>query len=61
MAHRLPDDFTAHEYCAVIRPLTVLHRLDCVLEPTEGAVVAKAIGIGLLAGTPENVDPILEH
>lgn len=42
VADLLRGDYKAHEYGQVILPLTVLRRLDCVLEPTEDAVVAKA-------------------
>ena len=40
----------------MILPLTVLRRLDCVLEPTKAAVLAKH---EQLAGKIENVDPVL--
>jgi type I restriction enzyme M protein len=41
----------------VILPLTVLRRLDCVLEPTKQAVLDRA---EQLAGKVDNLDPILE-
>jgi len=56
VADLLRGDYKAHEYGQVILPLTVLRRLDCVLEPTKDAVVAKAKG---LVGKIDNIDPIL--
>jgi type I restriction enzyme M protein len=41
----------------VILPLTVLRRLDCVLEPTKRKVLDQA---AVLEGRVQNVDPILE-
>ena len=41
----------------MILPLTVLRRLDCVLEPTKQAVLDRA---EQLAGKVDNLDPILE-
>jgi type I restriction enzyme M protein len=42
----LRDHYKRHQYQDVILPLCVLRRLDCVLEPTKDAVVAKAGEIG---------------
>jgi len=56
VADVLRGDYKAHEYGQVILPLTVLRRLDCVLESTKDAVVAKATS---LAGKIDNIDPIL--
>ena len=56
VADLLRGDYKAHEYGQVILPLTVLRRLDCVLEPTKDVVVAKAKG---LVGKIDNIDPIL--
>jgi type I restriction enzyme M protein len=56
VADLLRGDYKAHEYGQVILPLTVLRRLDCVLEPTKAAVVAKAAA---LEGRIGNRDPIL--
>jgi type I restriction enzyme M protein len=56
VADLLRGDYKAHEYGQVILPLTVLRRLDCVLEPTKDAVVARAKG---LVGKIDNIDPIL--
>ncbi len=56
VADLLRGDYKAHEYGQVILPLTVLRRLDCVLEPTKAAVIARAAD---LAGKIENVEPLL--
>ena len=37
VADRLRGDYKQSEYGRVILPLTVLRRLDCVLEPTKAA------------------------
>jgi len=50
VADLLRGDFKQSEYGKVILPLTVLRRLDCVLEPTKEAVLAKAKTI------PKNAD-----
>ena len=42
VADLLRGDYKASEYGRVILPLTVLRRLDCVLEPTRAAVLARA-------------------
>src|SRR6056297_3649364 len=39
VADLLRGDFKQSEYGKVILPLTVLRRLDCVLEPTKAAVL----------------------
>ncbi|ALG69993.1 restriction endonuclease subunit M [Azospirillum thiophilum] len=41
VADRLRGDYKQSEYGRVILPLTVLRRLDCVLEPTKAAVLAE--------------------
>jgi len=41
----------------VILPLTVIRRLDCVLEPTKQAVLNKHKE---LTGKIENVEPVLQ-
>jgi len=56
VADLLRGDYKPHEYGQVILPLTVLRRLDCVLEPTKDAVVAQATS---LQGRIDNLDPIL--
>ena len=40
VADLLRGDYKQSEYGKVILPLTVLRRLDCVLEPTKAAVLA---------------------
>ena len=42
----LRDHYRRHQYQDVILPFCVLRRLDCVLEPTKEAVVAKADELG---------------
>jgi type I restriction enzyme M protein len=56
VADLLRGDYKQSEYGKVILPLTVLRRLDCVLEPTKGAVLARATQ---LEGKVDNIDPIL--
>jgi len=56
VADLLRGDYKQSEYGKVILPFTVIRRLDCVLEPTKVAVLAKA---AQLSGRIENVDPIL--
>ena len=46
------------EYGKVVLPLTLLRRLDCVLEETKPAVLARA---ARLRGRVENVDPVLQN
>ncbi|MEI2811352.1 MAG: type I restriction-modification system subunit M N-terminal domain-containing protein [Nocardioides sp.] len=42
VADLLRGDYKQSEYGKVILPLTVLRRLDCVLEPTKQAVLDRA-------------------
>ena len=56
VADLLRGDYKQSEYGRVILPFTVLRRLDCVLEPTKDAVVARN---ATLAGKVDNVDPLL--
>jgi len=58
VADLLRGDYKAHEYGQVILPLTVLRRLDAVLQPTKPAVIARAAA---LAGKIENPEQILLH
>jgi type I restriction enzyme M protein len=58
VADLLRGDYKQSEYGKVILPLTVIRRLDCVLEPTKTAVLEKAKA---LKGQVENVDPVLEN
>jgi len=57
VADLLRGDYKQSEYGKVILPLTVIRRLDCVLEPTKGAVLAKYKQI---SSKIENVAPALE-
>ena len=61
VADLLRGDYKAHDYGKVILPLTVLRRLDCVLEPTKADVLkqakklkaeAKAIVLPKITGFP---------
>ena len=56
VADLLRGDYKQSEYGKVILPLVVLRRLDCVLEPTKQAVLARA---AKLRGQVENVEPVL--
>jgi len=58
VADLLRGDYKAHEYGQVILPLTVLRRLDCVLEQTKDTVVARARE---LEGRMGNPDPLLRR
>ena len=58
VADLLRGVYKQSEYGRVILPLTVLRRLDCVLEPTKGRVLSAAAG---LPDSLENRDPVLEH
>ena len=44
VADLLRGDYKQSEYGKVILPLTVIRRLDCVLEPTKQAVLEKHTG-----------------
>jgi type I restriction enzyme M protein len=57
VADLLRGDYKQSEYGKVILPLTVIRRLDCVLEPTKEAVLEKH---NQLAGKIENLDPVLQ-
>src|SRR4051795_12520064 len=57
VADLLRGDYKQSEYGKVILPLTVIRRLDCVLEPTKEAVLEKH---KQLAGRIENVEPVLQ-
>ena len=56
VADLLRGDYKQSEYGKVILPLTVLRRLDCVLEPTKDAVLKRH---GDLKGKVENIGPVL--
>lgn len=57
VADLLRGDYKQSEYGKVILPLTVIRRLDCVLEPTKDAVLARH---KQLAGRIENLEPVLQ-
>ena len=57
VADLLRGDYKQSEYGKVILPLTVIRRLDCVLEPTKEAVLEKH---KQLADRIENVEPVLQ-
>jgi type I restriction enzyme M protein len=57
VADLLRGDYKQSEYGKVILPLTVIRRLDCVLEPTKQAVLKKHKQI---AGRIENVETPLQ-
>ncbi len=58
VADLLRGDYKQSEYGKVILPLTVLRRLDSVLEPTKQKVLRRHEE---LQGRLENVDPVLEQ
>jgi type I restriction enzyme M protein len=57
IADLLRGDYKQSEYGKVILPLTVIRRLDCVLEPTKQAVLERH---KQLAGRIENLEPVLQ-
>jgi type I restriction enzyme M protein len=57
VADLLRGDYKQSEYGKVILPLTVIRRLDCVLEPTKQAVLDRH---KLLASRIENLEPVLQ-
>ena len=59
VADLLRGDYKQSDYGKVILPLTVLRRLDCVLEPTKPAVLAEVERLS--GGKVGNVDPILRR
>lgn len=54
VADLLRGDYKPHDYGKVILPLTVLRRLDCVLEPSKAEVLRQAKGL-----KPEAADIVL--
>ena len=56
VADLLRGNYRRSEYGKVILPLTVLRRLDCVLEPTKADVLAT---FEKMRGKAQNLDPIL--
>jgi type I restriction enzyme M protein len=59
LADLLRGYYKPSEFGRVILPLVVLRRLDCVLEPTKAAVLAKHVE--LQAKGIENVEPVLKR
>jgi type I restriction enzyme M protein len=57
VADLLRGDYKRSEYGKVVLPLTVIRRLDCVLEPTKQAVLKRK---QQLSGRIENVEPLLQ-
>jgi len=57
VADLLRGDYKQSEYGRVIMPLTVLRRLDCVLEPTKAQVLERHTK---LKGSIDNIGPVLE-
>lgn len=57
VADLLRGDYKQSEYGKVILPLTVIRRLDCVLEPTKQAVLDR---YRQLVGRIENMEPVLQ-
>ena len=59
VADLLRGPYKPAQYGKVILPLTVLRRLDCVLEPTKEKVLAKKKS--LKGGKVSNIEPILNR
>ncbi len=57
VAELLRGPYRPNQYKDVMLPMTVLRRLDCVLEPTKEKVLQKAQG--LKGGKLKNLEPIL--
>ena len=57
VADLLRGDYKQSEYGRVIMPLTVLRRLDCVLDATKPQVLERH---AKLKGTIDNIEPVLE-
>ena len=57
VADLLRGPYRPNQYKDVMLPMTVLRRLDCVLEPTKDKVLAKQKALS--GGKVKNVDPIL--
>jgi type I restriction enzyme M protein len=57
VADLLRGDYKQSEYGKVILPLTVLRRLDCVLDPTKAAVLARYTQV---KGRIDNYEPVLK-
>ncbi|HZZ86472.1 MAG TPA: type I restriction-modification system subunit M N-terminal domain-containing protein [Anaeromyxobacteraceae bacterium] len=59
IADLLRGAYKQADYGKVILPMTVLRRLDCVLEPTKSKVLAKAAA--MKGGKLQNLDPVLNR
>jgi len=59
VADLLRGPYKPNQYRDVMLPLTVLRRLDCVLEPTKDKVLAKLNA--LKGGSVKNIEPILNR
>ena len=59
IAELLRGPYKPHQYGRIIIPMTVLRRLDCVLEPTKDAVLDRAKQ--LQGGNITHIEPILER
>jgi type I restriction enzyme M protein len=59
IAELLRGPYKPHQYGRIIIPMTVLRRLDCVLEPTKDAVLDRAKQ--LQGGGITHIEPILER
>jgi type I restriction enzyme M protein len=57
VADLLRGPYRPNQYKDVMLPMTVLRRLDCVLEPTKDKVLAKQKALS--GGKVKNLDPIL--
>jgi type I restriction enzyme M protein len=57
VADLLRGDYKQSEYGKVILPLTVIRRLDCVLEPSKAQVLQR---FEQLKGRVENIEPVLQ-
>src|SRR5207237_2553677 len=57
VADLLRGDFKQSEYGKVILPLTVIRRLDCVLEPTKVSVLERYEQV---KDRIENLEPVLQ-
>jgi type I restriction enzyme M protein len=55
VADLLRGDYRPHEYGQVMLPLTLLRRLDCVLEPTKPAVIKRATELDGKIDNPEQL------
>ena len=59
VADLLRGPYRPNQYKDVMLPMTVLRRLDCVLEPTKDQVLAKAASLD--GGKVKNLEPILNR